>query len=50
MEKTIQKQINRIQALTANEKERFLRIYFYESNHSTDHSISDDVVLTVDTE
>jgi hypothetical protein len=46
MEETIQKQISRIQALTDNQKERFLRIYFHES----DHSISDDVVLTADPE
>ena len=46
MEETIQNQISRIQALTDIQKERFLRIYF----HETDHSISDDVVLTADTE
>ncbi len=46
MEETIQKQISRVQAMTTDQKERFLRIYFHES----DHSISDDVVLTADTE
>ena len=42
MEETIQKQISRIQALTDNQKERFLRIYFHES----DHSNVDEAVLT----
>jgi hypothetical protein len=42
MEGTIQKQISRIQALTDNQKERFLRIYFHES----DHSNVDEAVLT----
>jgi hypothetical protein len=46
MEETIKEQVNRVQALTDNQKERFLRIYF----HEPDHSISDDVVLTADPE
>jgi hypothetical protein len=35
-------QINRVQALTDEQKERFLRIYF----HETDHSNVDEAVLT----
>ncbi len=46
MEETMQRQISRIQALTDDQKERFLRIYFHES----DYSVSGDVVLTADTE
>ena len=46
MEETIQKQISRVQAMTDDQRETFLRIYFHES----DHSISDDVVLTADPE
>jgi hypothetical protein len=46
MEETIKEQVSRVQALTDNQKERFLRIYFHEA----DHSINDDVVLTADPE
>ena len=46
MEETIKEQVSRVQALTDNQKERFLRIYFHEA----DYSISDDVVLTADPE
>ena len=46
MEETIQKQISRIQALTHDQKERFLRIYFHESGQSID----DDVALTANPE
>ena len=34
MEETMQKQIKRIQAMTTDQKEKFLRIYFHESDHS----------------
>ena len=46
MEETIQKQISRIQALTDDQKERFLKIYFHGSSHST----IDNAVLAADPE
>jgi hypothetical protein len=33
MEETIKEQVNRVQALTDNQKERFLRIYFHGCQH-----------------
>jgi hypothetical protein len=46
MEKVGQEQIKRVQTLTDNQKERFLRIYF----HSCQHLVIDGAVQTADPE
>jgi cyclopropane fatty-acyl-phospholipid synthase-like methyltransferase len=46
MEKTLQEQIKRVQTLTDNQKERFLRIYF----HGCQHLFVDSAVRTADPE
>lgn len=46
MEKVWQEQIKRVQTLTDNQKERFLRIYF----HSCQHLVIDGAVQTADPE
>ena len=44
--KELKQMVGMIQKLTDEQKKRFLRIYFYESNHSS----SNDAVLTVNPE
>ena len=46
MEKTLQEQIKRVQTLTDNQKEKFLRIYF----HGCQHLFVDSAVRTADPE
>ncbi len=46
MEETIKEQINRVQALTENQKDRFLRIYF----HGCQHVAIDATMQTIDPE
>ena len=46
MEKVVQEQIKRVQTLTDNQKERFLRIYFL----SCQHLVIDGAVQTADPE
>jgi hypothetical protein len=46
MKKTLQEQIKRVQTLTDNQKERFLRIYF----HGCQHLFIDSGVRTADPE
>jgi len=46
MEETIKEQVNRVRALTENQKERFLRIYF----HGCQHVAIDATMQTTDPE